>query len=122
MKEVLKLKHLKLRVPNISFMEKYDTLPDLVEIDITADTVESLAWQLSGSAGPGGTNASGLQHWLLRFGGASAEFRKAAAELVKWKLNNNSPWATYQACPSSRVPCRLNQDSRCLTSENWRDP
>ena len=75
-KEDLKSKHPKLRVvPGISLMEKYDTLQELVEIDITADTVESVARRLSGSAGPRGTDASGLQHWLLQFGGASAEFR-----------------------------------------------
>ena len=102
-KEVLESKHPNLRVPDISLMEKYDTLPDLVEIDITATTVERVARRLSGSAGPGGTDASNLQHWLLRFGRASAEFRKAVAEFVRWKSNNNPPWIAYRALQAGRL-------------------
>jgi hypothetical protein len=54
-----------------------------VELDVTADAVEQVARRLGGSGGPEGTDASDLQHWLLRFGGASAEFRKAVAEFVR---------------------------------------
>ena len=85
-------------------MEKYDILLDLVEIDITANTVESVAQRLSDSADPGGTDAAFLQYWLLRFGRASAEFRKAVAEFVRWKSNNNPrPWAAYRALRAGRL-------------------
>lgn len=40
---MLESKHPNLRVPDISLMEKYDTLLDFLQIDITADTVESVA-------------------------------------------------------------------------------
>jgi hypothetical protein len=103
--EVLQSKHPESRVPDISLMEEYDSLPDFVELDITADTVEKVARRLSGSAGPGGTDASDLQHWLLRFGGASSEFRKAAAEFVRWKANGNPPWAAYRALRGGRLAC-----------------
>ena len=112
-KEVLESKHPKLRVPDISFMEKYDTLPDSVEIDITADTVESMARRLIGSAGPGGTDTSDLQHWLLRFGGASVEFRKAVAEFVRWKSNNDPPWAAYRALRAGRRAVLDKRHSVC---------
>jgi len=102
-KEVLESKHPNLRVPDISLMEEYETLPDHVDLDITADTVERVARRLSGSAGPGGTDASDLQHWLLRFGGASADFRKAVAELIRWKANDNPPWAAYRALRAGRL-------------------
>ena len=95
--DVLQSKHPDMRVPDIALMEEYDTLPDFVELDITADTVEKVARRLSGSAGPGGTDSADLPHWLLRFGGASAEFRQAVAEFVRWKANDNSPGAAYRA-------------------------
>ena len=72
-----------------------ETLSDLIEIDITEDTFKSMARQFSGSTGPGGTDASNLQHWLLRFGGASAEFCKVVAEFIRWKANDNPPWAAH---------------------------
>ncbi len=101
--DVLQSKHPDMRVPDIALMEEYDTLPDFVELDITADTVEKVARRLSGSAGPGGTDSADLQHWLLRFGGASAEFRKAVAEFVRWKANDNPPWAAYRALRAGRL-------------------
>ena len=103
MKEVLESNHPNLRVLDISLMEKYDILLDLVEIDITANTVESVAQRLSDSADPGGTDAAFLQYWLLRFGRASAEFRKAVAEFVRWKSNNNPPWIAYRALQAGRL-------------------
>ena len=69
----------------------------VVEIVITVDTIKSVACPLGGSTGLGGTDASALQHWLLRFEGASAEFRKGVAEFVRWKANDNPPWDTYRA-------------------------
>jgi hypothetical protein len=46
-------------------MEKHDSLPDSVEPDVAADAVEKVARQLEGSAGPGGSDTSDLQRWLL---------------------------------------------------------
>jgi hypothetical protein len=82
--DVLWSKHPDARVPDISVLEKYETLPDLVALDITEDTVEQVARRLSGSAGPGGTDSAAFQHWLIQFGGASQQLCKAVAELTDW--------------------------------------
>ena len=85
-------------------IEKHGTLPDFVEKDIAVDTVEKVARWLGDSAGLlGGTDTSDLQHWLLRFGRDSAEFRKAVAEFVQWKANDNPPWAAYPALRAGRL-------------------
>ena len=71
-REALACKHPELRVPDVSVMK--ERTPDFVEPDIAADAVEKVARGLGGSAGPGGTDPSDSQHWLLQLGGASAEF------------------------------------------------
>jgi xanthine dehydrogenase molybdopterin-binding subunit B len=63
--DVLQSKHPAARVPDTSIMEEYNTLPDFVEIDITEEVVEKVAHRLTGSAGPGRSDLSALQHWLL---------------------------------------------------------
>ena len=96
--DVLKSKHPAARVPEASEMEDYDILPDFVDVDITEDIVEQVARRLSGSAGPGGSDAQAIQQWLLRFGGASQELRRAVAKFVSWMANDSPPWAAYRSC------------------------
>ena len=69
--DALRSKHPPERIPEVDDLEDYDTLPEFVRVDITDETVEKEARCLSGAAGPGGTDASSLQHWLLRFGSSS---------------------------------------------------
>eukprot|EP00978_Attheya_sp_CCMP212_P038941 scaffold198092_cov45-Attheya_sp.AAC.1 len=66
----LRSKHPPARIPEVEDLEEYDTLPEFVRVDITDETVEKVVRRLSGAAGPGGTDAMSLQHWLLRFGSA----------------------------------------------------
>ena len=58
-------------VPDVEVLEHYDVVPELVPLDVTEDTVELISGQLTGAAGPGGIDATGLQQWLLRFDIAS---------------------------------------------------
>jgi hypothetical protein len=102
-REVLESKHPELRAPDVSFLEECDTLPDFVEPGVTSDTIEKVARRLGGSGGPGGTDASDLPCWLLRFGAASAELRMAVAEFVRWKANDNPPWAAHRALRAGRL-------------------
>ena len=44
-----------------------------------------------------------LQHWLLRFGAASAELRLIVGEFVEWLGNGCPPWAAYRALMSGRM-------------------
>ena len=72
-------------------------------MDITNDTVTAVAGRLLGGAGPGGTDSVLLQHWLLRFGGASAELRRIVGKFVEWLGNGRLPWAAYRALISGRL-------------------
>ena len=60
---------------------------------ITNDTVTAVAGRLSGGDGPGGTDSVLLQHWLLRFGAASAELWLIVGDFVEWMVNGRPPWA-----------------------------
>ena len=44
-----------------------------------------------------------LQHWLLRFGAASAELRRILGDFVEWLGNGRPPWAAYRALLSGRI-------------------
>ena len=102
-KEVLASKHPDARTPDITALEEYDVVPDLVPLDITGDTVLAIAPKLQGAAGPGGVDAIALQHWLMRFGKESGELRDAVASFTRWLANDSPPWAAYRAFMSSRL-------------------
>ena len=102
--EVLCTKHPDARTPTAASLESYPGQPpELTPVDITKDTVTAVAGRLSGGAGPGGTDSMSLQHWLLRFGAASAELRLIVGDLVEWLGNRRPPWATYRALMSGRM-------------------
>ena len=72
-------------------------------MDITNNTVTALAGRLLGGAGPGGKDSVLLQHWLLRFGTASAELRLIVKEFMEWLGNGRPPLAAYWNLMSSRL-------------------
>ena len=74
-----------------------------VPVDITNNTVASVARKLSGAAGTGRTDLVSLQYWLLRFGVASAELRKVVGEFGDWMANRLPPWAAYRALMLGRL-------------------
>ena len=76
---------------------------ELVELDITEEVCCKVARRLRGSAGPGGSDAVAIQGWLLRYGEASMELRKANAEFTSWLANESPPWAAYRALRSGRL-------------------
>jgi hypothetical protein len=82
--DVLRSKHPDSRIPDFSILEKYEIWHDLVKIDIMEETVEQVASWISNSNGPGRTDSSSVQHWLLQFGGASQQLHKAIAEFTDW--------------------------------------
>ena len=121
--DVLQSKHPDARTPDPSDLEDHDgELPDFVPLDITEETVATIARRLSGGAGPGGTDSVSLQHWLLRFGGASAELREAVAEFTDWLANDLPPLAAYRALMAGHL---IGLD-KCLgvrpvsIGETWR--
>jgi hypothetical protein len=100
---VLESKHPDARTPGVDALTGYPFLPDLVDLDITEDTIEVAARCLSGGAGLGGTDAHVLQQWLLRFGKSSRLLRQATADLVDWLASSFPPWAAYRALMAGRL-------------------
>ena len=81
----------------------YGYTPTAIPVDTTRETVEKVASALSGSAGPGGTDAVDLRNWLLRFGKESDALWEEMAAWASWLANSNPPWAAYRAF----MACRL---------------
>ena len=99
--EVLRTKQPEARTPTAASLDHYKRRPpELTPVDITEDTVMAVSGRLSGGAGPGGTDSVSLQHWLLRFGAASAELRLIVGDFVEWLGNGRPPWAAYRALMS----------------------
>ena len=82
---------------------EYSLVPEMVILDITADTVMIVAKKLSGAAGPGGIDSMALQQWLLRFGVSSNLLREAVAHFTRWLANCTPPWAAYRAIMANRL-------------------
>jgi hypothetical protein len=114
---VLESKHPEARTPDASHLHTYTELPEFVDIDITDETVEKVAHNLSGSAGLGGTDAKALQHWLLYFGSTSKALRVALAEFASWMSNEFPPWAAYRALMTGRL-LAIDKKSRHTTNRN----
>ena len=93
--EVLQWKHPELRDPPSlgevggAFDPYVLGCPAAVPIVVTEDVVETVATHLSGSVGPGGTDAIDLRNWLLRFGQASERLRFELASWTNWLANSN---------------------------------
>ena len=66
-------------IPEIGALEHYDSVPEMLDLDVTCDTVETVAKKMAGAAGAGDTDAIALQHWTLRFGVESMKLREALA-------------------------------------------
>ena len=102
--EVLRSKHPEAQTPTAASLTTYTGCPpELTPVDITDDTVTAVVGRLSGGARPGGTDSVSLQHWLLRFGSASAELRQIVGNFVEWLGNGRPPWAAYWALMSGRL-------------------
>ena len=82
--EVFCAKHPEAQTPTVACLESYTGLPpELSLVDITDDTVTAVEGRLSGGAGLGGTDSVSLQHWILRFGAASAELRQIFGDFME---------------------------------------
>ena len=103
--EALHTKHSAARTPD--YLPDFDTCLELVDLDITEETVSKTARQLKRAAGAGGTNSETIASWLLKFGIYSQRLMNAIARLEKWLSNDNPPWAVCLPCfdgwPSHRT-------------------
>ena len=97
--DALRDKHPPMREHGESAKHTYDITPSLIDLDITEDTVESVASKISGSAGLSGMDSVQLKHLLLQHGGASKKLRQVVAKFARWFANtySSSLSAAYRA-------------------------
>ena len=105
--DVLNEKHPELRDPAVDVeggaFETYDATPSPVPLDCTEKTVEAVAVDLSGAAGPSGVDSVSARNMLLRFGKASEKLRKEIACWANWLGKESPSWALYRPL----MACRL---------------
>ena len=119
--EALRLKHPEPADPGVSqpaFLP-YPAPPPMVDLDITGGHIKTVARWLRGGAGPGGSDSSAWQAWLLRFGGQSERLRDAVAQLARVIANGLVPWEVIRAI---KPPDRFGQVSWSQTDRHWRMP
>ncbi|CEM26448.1 unnamed protein product [Vitrella brassicaformis CCMP3155] len=80
--DVLREKHPPQQQPCEEAFLPCDSLPPLIDVDITESTAERTIRSLSGSAGPTGGDVDFWQGLLLRFGAKSGRLRSAVASPV----------------------------------------
>jgi hypothetical protein len=102
-KDVLQSKHPAATTPQLSTLHPYDVTLEFSSVDITHDTIEQVARNLSGSSGLGGVDSQAVAHWLLAYGNASATLRHALAYFTNWLVNTLPPWAAYRALWAGRL-------------------
>ena len=78
-------------------------LPELPSLDITAQTIQMVAKQIQGSAGPSGVHAVWWEHWLVRCGTRSEKLREAVAALARRLANEVVPWEDVRAMIANRL-------------------
>ena len=86
-----------------------DSLPPLLDLDLTTAYVEKVAHQIQGSAGPGGSTALHWHCFLLHYGTSSSRLRDAVAGLACRLSNGIVAWDEIRALMS----CRLLALDKC---------
>eukprot|EP00957_Ditylum_brightwellii_P161414 12290085-Ditylum_brightwellii.AAC.1 len=91
-------------------LSDYDKLPALINLNVTASTVEKVATCMQEAAGPGRVGSVVWQEWLPCFGCASFKLRNSVANLIQWLANTRLHWAAYCAIDAG---CLITLD-KCL--------
>lgn len=100
--QILETKHPEQRFPDEEMFMKCDTLPVMVDIDVTAGHVEKVARSMRGGAGPSGTDADQWKSMLLRYGTHSQHLREAVASLIRKLANGIVDWNSVRALLARR--------------------
>ena len=79
---VLEGKHPSKTIPSCATLETYKETPIFITVNITKESVESVAKKLLGSSGPGGTELEALQVWILKFGEGGIRLRTSVETFV----------------------------------------
>ena len=84
------------KFPSCATLETHEDTPVFIPVEITEESVESVARNVLGSSGPGGTDSGALQGWLLKFGEGSNRLRTSIETFVDWSANGSPTWAYYR--------------------------
>ena len=121
--EVLRTNHQEACAPTVTSLDSYpECPPELVPLNIIDNMVTAVAGQLLGLAGPKGMDSVILQHWLLRFGGASCELRLIVSGFTEWLSDWRPPRAVYRAMMTGRLIALDKQPGIRMVGvgETWR--
>ena len=88
MKEVLDTKNPIGRHDEISSLPIFESCPELINIEVTEDSVKIVERRLSCSTGPLEIDSVSMSYWLLKFGEAITNLRKSIAKFVEWLAND----------------------------------
>ena len=72
-------------------------------LDIVEEDFQWVATQLTGEAGPSGTDTPAFHSWLLSFGTSSASVSEDMAAWTGWLANESPPWAAYRNIMAVRM-------------------
>ncbi|KAI5742861.1 hypothetical protein M8J77_012006 [Diaphorina citri] len=100
--DALKGKHPPQQVPDPNVFLQCETLPLMVDVDVTCSHIEKVARTIRGSAGPSGTDSESWKCFLLRYGAHSARLREAVAALVRHLANGIVPWNNVRSLNARR--------------------
>ena len=100
---VLEGKHPSKTIPSCATLETHEETPIFIPVNITEKDVESIAQELLGISGPGGTDSEALQVWLMKYGEDSTRLRTSVETFVDWLANGSPPRAAYHACMYGRL-------------------
>ena len=80
--EIQESRYLVEKEVKISSNPIFKSYPELINIQVTEDSVEKVAKMLFGSAIPSGIDSVSMSSWLLKFGGVRTHFLRRISKLV----------------------------------------
>ena len=80
--DIIISKHPPNKFPSNLALGNYPVTPPMVDLYIGGELVLHVAKKLHGGGGPGSTDATSLQHWLLRYGTHSAKLREVIGKFT----------------------------------------
>jgi hypothetical protein len=78
-------------------MYPYDEMLDISNVDVTAEKIEQVAHNLSGSSRLGGVDSQAVARCLLFFGTAIESLIHSLENFTNWLATYLPPWEAYRA-------------------------
>ena len=101
--DALRQKHPPPCPPNSSSLLRYDSLPQVEDVEITGGHILHAARRIQGGAGAGGCDTCHWHDALLRYGGHSVHLRDAVATLARRLAISITQWNDVCALISNHL-------------------